>query len=132
MISIYMDGEDKTGQITDWRIGYDNKNNTLKLTCHYPSGKKYSLPMSRCKVTPVEVVKGNLLTRNGQPTVKLIEKAETYGQKYTVVYFPNSNKPYVMLAESIQIVPAANIKNDAVFNYFTEVARARIEQASDS
>ncbi|KES19702.1 Superfamily I DNA and RNA helicase or helicase subunit [Gilliamella apicola SCGC AB-598-B02] len=129
MISIYMNGENKTKQISDWSLYYDNKDQELKLTCHFPSGKKYTQPLTQCQVNPFEQIKGNLLIVKNKPKIDWIEKAESYGRKYTVVYYPNNSRPYVMLSENIQIVSETNLKNEDIFQYFTQVAQARIEHA---
>ena len=131
MISIYMNGENKTKQISDWSLCYDNKDQELKLTSHFPSGKKYTQPLSQCQVNPFEQIKGNLLIVKDKPKIDWIEKAESYGRKYTVVYYPNNSRPYVMLSENIQIVSETNLKNEDIFQYFTQVAQARIEHADE-
>ena len=131
MISIYMNGENKTKQISDWSLYYDNKDQELKLTSHFPSGKKYTQPLSQCQVNPFEQIKGNLLIVKDKPKIDWIEKAESYGRKYTVVYYPNNSRPYVMLSENIQIVSETNLKNEDIFHYFTQVAQARIEHADE-
>lgn len=129
MISIYMNGENKTKQISDWSIYYDNKDQELKLTSYFPSGKKYTQPLTHCQVNPFEQIKGNLLIVKDKQKIDRIEKAESYGRKYTVVYYPNKSQPYVMLNEDIQIVSDTNLKNEYIFQYFTQVAQARIEYA---
>ncbi len=131
MISIYMNGENKTKQISDWSLYYDNKDQELKLTSHFPSGKKYTQPLSQCQVNPFEQIKGNLLIVKDKAKIDWIEKAESYGRKYTVVYYPNNSRPYVMLSENIQIVSETNLKNEDIFHYFTQVAQARIEHADE-
>ena len=131
MISIYMNGENKTKQISDWSLYYDNKDQELKLTSHFPSGKKYTQPLSQCQVNPFEQIKGNLLIVKDKSKIDWIEKAESYGRKYTVVYYPNNSRPYVMLSENIQIVSETNLKNEDIFHYFTQVAQARIEHADE-
>ena len=131
MISIYMNGENKTKQISDWSLYYDNQDQELKLTSHFPSGKKYTQPLSQCQVNPFEQIKGNLLIVKDKPKIDWIEKAESYGRKYTVVYYPNHSRPYVMLSENIQIVSETNLKNEDIFHYFTQVAQARIEHADE-
>lgn len=131
MISIYMNGENKTKQISDWSLYYDNKDQELKLASHFPSGKKYTQPLSQCQVNPFEQIKGNLLIVKDKPKIDWIEKAESYGRKYTVVYYPNNSRPYVMLSENIQIVSESNLKNEDIFHYFTQVAQARIEHADE-
>ena len=132
MIYIYMNGENKTKQIVDWSLYYDNKNQELKLTSHFRSGKKYTQPLSQCKVIPVEQIKGNLLIVKDKPKIEVIERAESYGRKYTVVYFPDNTKPYVMLNASIQIVSETNLKNEKIFQYFKQVAQARIEKSNEN
>ena len=129
MISIYMNGENKTKQISDWSIYYDNKDQELKLTSYFPSGKKYTQPLTHCQVNPFEQIKGNLLIVKDKQKIDRIEKAESYGRKYTVVYYPNNSRPYVMLSENIQIVSETNLKNEDIFQYFTQIAQARIEYA---
>ena len=129
MISIYMNNENKTKQISDWSLYYDNQDQELKLTSHFPSGKKYTQPLTQCQVNPFEQIKGNLLIVKNKPKIDWIEKAESYGRKYTVVYYPNNSRPYVMLSENIQIVSETNLKNEDIFHYFTQVAQARIEHA---
>ena len=131
MISIYMNGENKTKQISDWSLYYDNQDQELKLTSHFPSGKKYTQPLTQCQVNPFEQIKGNLLIVKNKPKIDWIEKAESYGRKYTVVYYPNNSRPYVMLSENIQIVSETNLKNEDIFHYFTQVAQARIEHADE-
>ncbi|MBS9423814.1 AAA domain-containing protein [Photorhabdus caribbeanensis] len=126
MVSVYMDKQDKTKQIADWKVWYNDKNNELMLTSYFASGKKYTLPMTRCAVIPTKATKGNLLTINGQSIITAIESAETYGNRFTVIYYPGSHKPYVMKTDKIEIISATNIMNEAVFNYFIAVAKARI------
>ncbi|PQQ37938.1 helicase, partial [Photorhabdus luminescens] len=121
MVSVYMDKQDKTKQIADWKIWYNDKNNELMLTSYFASGKKYTLPMTRCAVIPTKATKGNLLIINGQSIITAIESAETYGNRFTVIYYPGSNKPYVMKTDKIEIISATNIMNEAVFDYFIAV-----------
>lgn len=132
MVSVYMNGEDVTQQLSGWRIWYSDKNNEIMLTGQFLSQGSRTSPFSQCKVTPEEPVKGNLLIRNGRLIVAVIKSAITYGRKYTVVYYPGSDKPYVMHIDNIKIVSATNIKNGAIFNYFRTVVNKRIEQASDN
>ena len=63
-------------------------------------------------MNPFEQIKGNLLIVKNKPKIDWIEKAESYRRKYTVVYYPNNSRPYVMLSENIQIVSETNFKND--------------------
>ncbi|MGN5129695.1 hypothetical protein ACTG13_08485 [Aeromonas hydrophila] len=52
MISILVDGEDKTAKISDWTMRWNDKHETLELTCHFPSSKKYTRPLNDCQVSP--------------------------------------------------------------------------------
>lgn len=131
MVCVYMNGENKTAQIKDWCIYYDKELQVLKLTCHFPSGKKFTSPLSQCKIEPTKPVTGNRLIRRGQTEFESIAKADNYGEKYTIVYYPNNPKPYVMPTEHIQIIDETNIKNEAVFNYFTLVTQTRVENANN-
>ena len=111
-VSLQKMAENKTKQISDWSLYYDNQDQELKLTSYFPSGKKYTQPLTQCQVNPFEQIKGNLLIVKNKPKIDWIEKAESYGRKYTVVYYPNNSRPYVMLSENIQIVSETNFKND--------------------
>jgi hypothetical protein len=50
MFSIYMNGQNKTNQITDWRLW--SKENQLMVTVDFPSGKSFTKPLDFCKITP--------------------------------------------------------------------------------
>ena len=111
-VSLQKMAENKTKQISDWSLYYDNQDQELKLTSYFLSGKKYTQPLTQCQVNPLKQIKGNLLIVKNKPKIDWIEKAESYGRKYTVVYYPNNSRPYVMLSENIQIVSETNFKND--------------------
>ncbi|WP_334323169.1 hypothetical protein [Gilliamella apicola] len=48
--------ENKTKQISDWSLYYDNQDQELKLTSYFPSGKKYTQPLTQCQVNPFEQI----------------------------------------------------------------------------
>ena len=62
MISIRVDGEDKTAKISDWTMRWNDKHETLELTCHFPSSKKYTRPLNHCQVSPSRELSNVLLT----------------------------------------------------------------------
>ncbi|MDR0781566.1 MAG: AAA family ATPase [Pseudomonadales bacterium] len=129
MVSIYVNGEDKTRQISDWKIGYRAGQGELMLTCHFPSGKSYSRPLRDCEIVPTETVQGQLLAKKGGAVFSAVDKATVYGEKYVVVQYPGNPKTYVHLAADVILVPATAIKDAVVFRYFVSVAQARIERA---
>ncbi|RZI55178.1 MAG: hypothetical protein EOP14_06950, partial [Pseudomonas sp.] len=65
MASIKMDGEDKTGKISDWTIRWSDQYKALELTCHFPSKKKYTRPLSNCQVSPSRDLTNVLLQKPG-------------------------------------------------------------------
>ncbi|NIY46242.1 AAA domain-containing protein [Cedecea colo] len=130
MVIVYVDGEDKSAQIADWTLRYDNNKQCLQLTCHFPSGKAFTRPFSVCRVEPATLATGTLLIRKDRPETQLIERAEIIGNKYALIYYPNAERCYVMKAGEVQILPATSLKNNAVFTYFREVAEQRLRRAS--
>lgn len=131
MATIYVDGENRTAQLADWTLRYNDCEKCLQLTCHFPSGKSFTRPLSVCRVEPRIIVKGTLLVRKGQPTAQFIDYAEIIGNKYALIYYPGSEQCYVMKAGDVQVQPATSLKDDAVFTYFRDVARQRVHHASN-
>ncbi len=102
MVSIYVEGNDRTGQFKDWEI-FD-RHNTLTLRLHFHSGKSYAWPLDICKVVPSRVVKGGLCTERGSSAFSNIEEATIYGEKYAVVRYADSQKAVVMNAAGMEFV----------------------------
>lgn len=127
MVTIHVNGQDKTRQISDWRIWSSSRG--LKLTCYFPSGKSYTRPLSECEVTPKEVVEDALLVKNGGRVVSYVDNAVVYGKKQAVVHYPENAKPYVMNMDNIRFVKKTEFKDGEVFRYFLSVAGARLERA---
>ncbi|MFC7287116.1 AAA domain-containing protein [Herminiimonas glaciei] len=130
MVSIFVNGENKTSQISDWKISWDRRQETLILTCYFPSGKSYYSPLSNCKVEPTKVLKGALLSKKGGVVFNAIDSAVIYGGKYAVVQFRGGSKTYVKDVNSITFSPETSIKDGEIFRYFRLVANARVKQAS--
>lgn len=128
MISILVDGEDKTGKIVDWTI--HSRQGILQLTCHFPSSKTYTRPISACRITPFEEVEGGLLARHGGVIFSPVAKVQLYGGKYAVVHYPGNSKPYVMKQDEITLVPSTAVKDDDAFKYFVTVAETRTNRAA--
>lgn len=52
MVTIYMNNQNKTNQIIDWRICNKYENNKLMLTVDFSSGKKWTMPLIECPIEP--------------------------------------------------------------------------------
>ncbi|MBO1307084.1 AAA family ATPase [Enterococcus sp. 669A] len=131
MVTIYMQGQDKTKQITDWRIKYDDPKKTLKLIVKFPSGKCFCSPMSECTVKPRKDYTGKLLLCEKNHCSE-IERATEYGNKFIVVKYPRSEKLYVMKSADVYVTSKSNWRNEDLFKYFTKIAAERSTNAEDS
>ncbi|WP_269530732.1 AAA domain-containing protein [Chitinimonas sp. BJYL2] len=129
IVSIYVDEQNKTEQISDWTICRSDKREALELTCHFSSGRKLIRPLSNCRVEPVRELGAMLLTRLGDVVAQPIEKATIYGERYAVVHYPRGTKPYVFKLDKIQLTNQTTLKETPVFRYFIEVANARKARA---
>ncbi|CAD0334058.1 AAA domain-containing protein [Xanthomonas sp. WHRI 8391] len=125
MVSIHVDGEDKTAKISDWVICWSDKYKALQLTCHYPSKKTYTRPLSNCCVSPSRELGEMLLTKPTSTIVKPVSKVTIYGERYAVVHYPDANRPYVHKMDGIGLVAPTAIKDTPIFHYFLAVANAR-------
>ncbi|UJR63229.1 AAA domain-containing protein [Dickeya zeae] len=132
MVSIQVGGEDKTAKISDWTIFWSHKYETLQLTCHFPSGKTYTRPLSDCRIAPCRELGEMLLTKSGSTIVTPIEKATVYGERYAVVYYLGSEQPYIHKLENISFVAPTTMKETPVFRYFVTVANARIKRTGSA
>ncbi|QHC95799.1 helicase [Pseudomonas sp. R84] len=130
MASIQMDGEDKTAKISDWAIRWSDRDAFLQLTCHYPSRKKDTRPLSDCLVSPTRELTNVLLHKRGSTIVKPIANATIYGERYAVVHYPGSKKPYVYKMDGIGFSVPTPMKDTPVFRYFNTVANARKDHAA--
>lgn len=131
MVSIYMGGEEKPKKISDWTI-WSDKHEALQLTCHFPSQKKYTRPLSDCRVVPMREMGATLLTERGSVVTKPIEKATIYGERYAVVHFLGTAKPYLYKLDNIEFVTQTAMKEAPVFSYLVAVANARRDRAGSS
>ncbi|MBD9619246.1 DUF2726 domain-containing protein [Pseudomonas sp. ATCC 43928] len=129
MVSIQVDGEDKTAKISDWAIRWSDKYEALELTCHFPSKKKYTRALSNCQVSPTRELTNVLLHKPGSTIVTPIAKATIYGERYAVVHYPGAEKPYVYKMDGIGFTAPTSMKETPVFRYFTLVANARQDHA---
>ncbi|MFL1405865.1 AAA domain-containing protein [Marinobacter sp. M1N3S26] len=130
MTTIHVNGQDKTGQITDWRIR--NSRQGLELTCYFPSGRAYSRPLSECEITPTEVMEDVLLVKKKGSAFSHVDRAVVFGNKQAVVQYSSGAKSYVMNMDNIRLVKKTEFKDGDIFRYFLSVAEARLERAKAS
>lgn len=130
MVSIYMGEEDKTRQIKNWRICWSEKYRYLQLKCRFPSGKTFSRPLSECQVTPSRELGEALLAKPNSSVVTPIEKATVYGERYAVVQYPGTDRPYVHNLANIEFVTKSAMRESPTFQYLETVAKTRRDQAS--
>lgn len=72
-----------------------------------------------------------LLRKRGSAVAAAIDKAVIYGEKYAVVQYEGNSKPYAKkLDTSIEFVPQTTMKDEAIFQYFVAVAKAREESST--
>lgn len=70
-----------------------------------------------------------LLTKPGSAIVTPIAKATIYGERYAVVFHPNSDQPYVYKMDGLGFTAPTAMKKAPVFHYFSAVANARQDRA---
>jgi len=128
MVSIFVNGEDKTRQIKDWKVWRDDRRGELALTCYFPSGKTFTSRLIDCRVEPTRVVQGKLLSKPGGSVFRPTEKVAIYGGRYAIVRYPGGHKDYVMDAGGIVLSDESQFKYQAIFRYFVDVAKARIDR----
>jgi len=132
MASIYVGEEDKTAKISDWTIYWSDKYEALQLTCHFPSTKTYTRPLSECRIVPSRELGKTLLMKQGSVVVQPIEKGTIYGGRYAVVYYPGAAKPYVYKMDGIQFVTQSAMRDSPIFRYFADVANTRRDRAGSA
>jgi very-short-patch-repair endonuclease/RecA/RadA recombinase len=128
MVTVVVDGEDKTAKIVDWTL-YSDKEGCIQLACHFPSGKKYIRPLSACQVEPTTRVNGTILIKQGQPTAKRIESAQIVGNKYVLISYAGSAQTWVYRYGEVEFANETSLKKGNIFNYFRHVAEQRFRQA---
>lgn len=124
-VSIYVDGVDKTHQLSDWTIGWSHRHATLQLTCIFPSTKTFSRPLQHCRVLPTRELGEMLLTRRGSSVTVPIRRATILGERYAVVLLPDSDQPRIEKMDDIELQTPTALKASPVFAYFREVASQR-------
>lgn len=125
MASVFVLGEDKTRQIRDWTLHWSDKHQNLVLTCHFPSGKSFSRPISDCRIEPTRELNEMLRMKKGSAVAKPVERALVYGDKFVAIEYPGASRVYVEKLEDIELMPQAPLHRADVFQYFVSVANGR-------
>jgi very-short-patch-repair endonuclease len=129
-VSISVQGEDRTRQIHDWKIWWNDQRAALMLTCLFHSGKSFHSLLSDCRVTPIRELGKAFLVKKGSAVVRAIDQAVIYGERYAVVHYPDSPKPYIWKLDGVEFVAQTGMRDEAIFEYFVAVANARETQAT--
>lgn len=128
MVTIHVAGKDKTAEIKDWSIWWD-EHQGLQLKCSYARKGKSTHALSECSISPSRELGDMLLSKAGSRIVKPIEKALIYGEKYAVVHYPASSKPYIYKLGDVRFIAKTNMRETSIFKYFRSVACAREHHA---
>ena len=126
MVTICVDGENKTHKITDWTLWAGNDDREVMLTCHFRSGRKYTRPLSVCQITPTVNLRNVFLERKGNAVTSRAERVIIYGDKYAAVYYREGERPYIMKTTGLDFQQCSAFTEHAVFNYLCRVANERI------
>lgn len=129
MVSIYVNGEDKTRQIRDWTL-WQHEQGHLMLTCHFPSGKQFRSQLSDCRIDPTIEVERQLLSRDGGVTFVTADSVIMYGDKYAAIQYRRNEKTYLLKLGGIVFSPASTLKEQPIFDYFVRVTEKRLSSAT--
>ncbi|MFJ1298540.1 AAA domain-containing protein [Pseudomonadota bacterium AL_CKDN230030165-1A_HGKHYDSX7] len=132
MVSITVEGQDKTRQISDWDIRWDSQRQALKLTCHFPSGKSFYRPLALCRVEPTRETGPVLLAEKGSVVAQPIDNAFVYGERFVAIQYPGSPRLYVKRLADIELSEQTSLKQTSVYQYLLSVAHARVEKSDAS
>ena len=130
MVTVIVDGEDKTAKIVDWTLFYSDKYDCIQLTCHFPSGKKYTRPLSASHIEPTVDASGKILVKRGQPNAQRIVSAQIIGNKYALITYADSARPWIYKCADVELLNESSLKQGNVFKYLRDVAEQRSRQAS--
>lgn len=128
--SIQMQGQDKTNQITDWKMNVDN-NGQIRVTVRFPSGKPFTKPLEDCVIHPTNERKQGLISTK-ENIYHSFEKAVEYGNKYILVTYSEGTQKYLFKSANCRIAARSDLHNDEVFTYLKEVAHERVVHAKKS
>ncbi|MBA2814666.1 hypothetical protein [Candidatus Pantoea persica] len=93
MTTIFINGEDRTKQIKEWKLSRNNTLQEIELIWG-----KQRFPWHLCSIYPIEGLSGRLLIKNGKSEVQPIKRAQSVGNKYLLVTYENG-QCYLVLAK---------------------------------
>jgi RecA/RadA recombinase len=129
---IYLDGEDISNKISDWKL--QSKNNQLSVTIMYLSGKYYHACYNRCEIKPTIKIDGKYAILNNGNTVSQIKNATLVGEKYVLYQYDNDenscDKIYVKKKSDITITSGVDLKTNDLYDYFNKIIEERLENSS--
>lgn len=120
MTTIFINGEDRTRQIKEWRLSRNKATQEIEL-----SWGRQRVPWHLCRIEPLEELSGRLLLKRGKTEVQPIKRAQKVGEKYLLVTY-ETGQCYPMLAKNAQVLTAADFKQSDLYTYFLQNAEARI------
>lgn len=119
-----------TQKIKGWAIS-TGPNDELIFIYYLKNNQKRQAPLSECHIEPARLESGpSLLEIKGKSVRTKIEKAVTYGEHRTVVWYPENDKPYILKSKNIKIHPCPNYGENSPHEYFLEIAQARLDQGN--
>lgn len=132
MVSITVEGQDKTRQISDWDVRWDPQRQALRLACHFPSGKSFYRPLAVCSVEPTRETGPVLLAEKGSAVAQPIDNAFVYGERFVAIQYSGSPRLYVRRMDDIELIQQTSLKQTSVYQYLLSVAHARVEKSDAS
>lgn len=125
-VSIHVQDQDRSRQISDWEIRWDGVRQILVLVCTFHSGKRNSWPLSDCCVSPMRELGKTLMVEKDSEDASELDKVVIYGEKYAIVTYRGKPASYAKrLDRIVEFIPMITMKDEAIFEYFTAVANAR-------
>ncbi|MEG0469389.1 MAG: hypothetical protein RR562_05710, partial [Longicatena sp.] len=128
MIKLYLKGKE-VPNYKDWSLFNNADNDQIILSVEYHSGKKFALSFDQCRVFPCYEVSGDLLFYKNSRCSRQIKSALAVGEKYLIVKYSNSDKPYILNLKDAHISESSDISSDDVYGYFRGIATERVSIA---
>ncbi len=124
---IYINGSEMTNKIRSWSIEKGHGND-LYLSYFPEHGDRQKTLLKNCSIEPtLTEEEGTLFIQTKRKTHKVpIQSAVTYGGRYTVIQYLNSNKIYIMKTADVRIHRVFCYQEHPVFQYFLSTMKSRI------
>lgn len=130
-VSIHVQGQDRTQQVKDWSIWWNDEHSIPMLKIRFHSNKSFTCPLGECRITPTRELSDVMQIKRGRAVASAIDRAVIYGEKYALIRYRESDKFYIQkLDDHIDFIARSSIKDGDIFSYFVTVAHAREEHAN--